>query len=93
MACISPLSEAALRSVVRERLADGRLPTPSTWMPNPSCGSGRICRLCDLPIERWQVEYGVNDLRGSRMSFHFGCHEAYQIECAWGITGLGAKHR
>ena len=83
MALLPCSTETSLRSLVRARLAAGRLSAPDTWLPKPYCGSGAACSLCDQPIHRWQVEYKVNHTAaGCGMSFHIACHEAYQMECA-----------
>ena len=79
----SQLRDTALRSRVRERVADGRLPVMVPTRIDAGYGSGQICVACDEPITSTQVEYELSDCRDGRpLCFHLGCHVVWQIECA-----------
>jgi len=76
--------EEALRPIARERIAKGQLPRkePSRMLGGP--GSGQICSLCDKPIERYQIEYEIEQRGASAQTFRFhtACQSIWQLECA-----------
>jgi len=72
-----------LRSMARERIADGSLPL---IFPPPITdaghGSGLVCHLCAQRIGRYRVQYDVADFRhGCALRFHIACYLAWQLEC------------
>jgi len=76
------LPDDSLRSMTRERIADGRLPVIFPHSIQAGYGSGAICRVCELPIEQQHIEYEVSDPRDGRpLSFHLACHAIWQLEC------------
>jgi hypothetical protein len=80
-----PLTELenTLRPIARERIAKGQLPRqePSRMWGGP--GNGKLCSLCDKPIEPYQIEYeiehGESAVQTSR--FHSACLSIWQLEC------------
>ena len=76
--------EDALRPIARERIAKGQLPRrePSRMLGGP--GSGQLCSLCDKPIERYQIEYEIEqrDAAVRTVRFHTSCQSVWQLECA-----------
>lgn len=79
----SQLRDTALRSRVRERIEDGRLPVMVPSRIDAGYGSGHACVACDQAITSTQVEYELADYRDGRpLYFHLGCHVVWQIECA-----------
>lgn len=83
------VSDEHLRSLARERIADGRLPVIFSHSMQAGHGSGTRCCVCEQPIEPQHIEYEVTDYRsGAQMSFHFACHAIWQLECrAWSLAG------
>ncbi len=87
----SQLRDSALRLLVRERIADGRLPVMVPRHIAGGYGSGRTCVACDQPITSTQIEYEVDDYRdGKRLDFHLGCHVVWQLECTQARARMGA---
>lgn len=84
MSTESQLQDEALRSHVRERIEDGRLPVMLPKAIFAGYGSGKPCLACDRPITHTQIEYEVDhDENGSlhRLRMHLGCYVIWQIEC------------
>ena len=70
----SQLRDAELRSRVRERVKNGRLPLMVPESILGGYGTGHVCVACDQPITSAQVEYELADCRdGARLCFHLGC--------------------
>ena len=91
------LTEATLRWMARQHIAEGRLPwIPRTALINVVCGSGATCRLCGVPVEGHQLEYKMVDcsyVGGGLTSLHAVCHAAWR-ECAEGmLTGSNGSAR
>lgn len=79
----SQLRDAVLRSRIRQRIEDNRLPVMVPKQILASYGSGHLCIACDQPIESTQIEYDCQDERsGRQLCFHLGCHVVWQLECA-----------
>ena len=77
------LSDPSLRLRIRERIGNGQLPVMIPKQSSGGYGSGKTCSACDHPITSTQIEYEVEDERdGRQLSFHFGCHVVWQLECA-----------
>lgn len=78
----SQLRDTALRLRIRERIENGQLPVMVPKQIQGGYGSGNPCVACDQPITSSQIEYDVKDEQtGRRLSFHFGCHVVWQLEC------------
>jgi hypothetical protein len=78
----SQLHDAALRSLVRRKLDDGRLPLDLTKTIAVGTGSGNICLACDQAITVEQVEYqAFGPKYGPALRLHWGCHVIWQLEC------------
>ena len=68
-----------ITAVIREKIADGRLPTarPSrVWAGKPS---RQLCAACDVVIEAPAIEYEVDTDRGT-LRFHQKCFEVWHFE-------------
>lgn len=76
--------ENALREVVRQRVAQGRLPCrrqDHTWAGR---GTGLDCAVCDLPITSLEVEYELQfDVQPNVVvvRMHRPCLTAWELEC------------
>jgi hypothetical protein len=82
-----PLSqlETELRPIARERIAKGQLPCRAPLVMWGGHGVGKLCALCDRPIQPADVEYEVETLaNGARTTFRFHvvCQSVWQLECA-----------
>ena len=76
------MDEVPLRALIRQKLADGRLPQnsiPRVW-GGPS--KGETCDACDKVIGEHQfVMEGVStDLTKRALQFHVGCLYAWDTE-------------
>ena len=72
----------ALRLIVREKLADGRLPaagTPRTW---GGAGNGNRCDLCEEIIRKTQmmIEGASTDDAQPDLTFHVPCFYLWETE-------------
>ena len=75
-------SEDELRSRVRERIADGRLPVVLSMELFAGTGTGHPCQVCDENIVSEHVEYESTDPHtGSQLTFHLTCHSVWRLEC------------
>jgi hypothetical protein len=78
----SQLHDAALRTLVRRKLDDGRLPLDLTKTIAVGTGSGNICLACDQTITVEQVKYqAFGPKYGPALRLHWGCHVVWQLEC------------
>jgi hypothetical protein len=78
------LSDAALKTRVRELVDNGTLPVVISNRIVASYGlEDHTCVCCGLKIEPQQVEYQADDPRRKErpLHLHFGCHVLWQIEC------------
>jgi len=83
------LPESELRSLVLERIDDGRLPVMLSTRIDAGYGVRVRCDLCEQPIAPDKIEYDVTDPgRGKRLHFHIACHLAWQRECAIRLRGF-----
>jgi hypothetical protein len=76
--------EQELRPIARQRIANGQLPRAVLTQVKDGCGSGRICSLCDKPIQPDEPEYEIERVEATAQTlrFHRVCHYAWQLECA-----------
>jgi hypothetical protein len=83
-----PICDEELRSMARERIADGRLPIIFPRSMHAGYGSGTTCQVCAQPIEPFQIEYEITASPDNRLlSFHLACHAIWQLECrAWDLA-------
>ena len=89
------LTEATLRLMAHQRIADGQLPQiPRMSWISVICGKGATCRLCGTTVERHQLEYKIVDSYSGRFtSFHAMCHAVWR-ECAERmLTGSDGEDR
>ena len=76
-----------LRILIRQKLADGRLPQDSTSRVSGRPSNGEICDACDEQIEPGQfvMQDGSMDATRVALQFHVGCLYAWDTErTAWG---------
>ena len=87
----SQIRDRELRSRVRKRIENGRLPLILSRDIAAGHGSGKnTCAACDQLITRDHIEYEVQSTRiPVPLLFHFGCHVVWQIECAKRLPHLG----
>ena len=82
MSIESKLRHTELRSRVRQRIENGRLPMMVPESILGGYGSGQLCVACDQPITNTQVEFAVAQSRDrARFCFHLGCHAVWRAEC------------
>jgi hypothetical protein len=76
--------EQELRPIARQRIANGRLPCEVLTRVKDGCGTGRLCSLCDKPIQPDEPEYQIERVGAAAptLRFHRVCHYAWQLECA-----------
>jgi hypothetical protein len=77
--------EDELRIRARARIREGRLPGVTHYRTWGGRGSNEPCALCDVIINRDEVEYEIETLGAESLRlyrFHFRCHDAWQQECA-----------
>src|SRR5678815_4207313 len=73
----------AIRTLVREKLRDGRLPFDSIHRLYGGPADGEMCDACDEPIARQQViiEGITSTLRNKQgIQFHVRCFEIWETE-------------
>ena len=77
------LSDAELRSLAAQRIANGQLPVMLMNQVAGAYGAGERCDVCEQPIEGDQPAYEVNgpDRPAGRVVFHLICFKAWQHEC------------
>jgi hypothetical protein len=75
--------EQELRPIARQRIANGQLPREVLTRVSDGCGTGRLCSLCDRPIQPGEpnTKLSVSGRPLKRFGFT-GCHYAWQLECA-----------
>lgn len=76
--------EEALRPLARERIAKGQLPSGDLLRMWGGHGTGKVCSLCDKPIQSDEIEYEVEHTGAvvQALRFHMVCLSAWQLECA-----------
>ena len=74
------MEQQALRILIREKLADGRLPHDSIPRVWGGPGNNETCRACDLVIEKSQfVMEGIGEaMKG--VQFHVRCFYLWDSE-------------
>ena len=71
-----------LRVLIRQKLADGRLPHESTSRVTGRPSNGEICDACDEKIEPGQfvMQDGSTGANERALQFHVGCLYAWDTE-------------
>ena len=83
--------EDGLRAVARKLITDGILPVTLSTAVSAGYGTGTLCRLCQMRIERDHVEYEITDARdGGSFSFHLICHAAWR--CESDVSQVASRH-
>jgi hypothetical protein len=80
-----PLTELEneLRTLAREQIEQGHLPTAVPVRTYGGHGTGDVCNVCGKPVPSSEVEYEIEEVRdGCAHSYHmhFLCHAAWQFE-------------
>jgi hypothetical protein len=80
------MEEQAVRAKVREVLQAGKLPTRKPDRTWGGSGVGDPCAVCDLPVERDQLEFEIefardgDDLGLDKYHVHVRCFAAWELE-------------
>jgi hypothetical protein len=67
------MSDAAVRRVVRDKIADGRLPGDRTGSVSVTNGTDEICNVCSEPVSLEEVLSRLTHERSGRFVFHATC--------------------
>ena len=72
----------ALRLLIRQKLADGRLPHDSIPRIWGGPGAGESCDACDEPVVKTQmIMEGVSaSVNGESVQFHVSCFQLWDAE-------------
>jgi hypothetical protein len=73
--------EQELRPIARERIANGQLTCEVLTRVCDGYGTGRLCSLCDKPIDPDELEIERVEAAAQTLRFHRVCHYAWQLEC------------
>jgi len=74
------MSDATLRRVVREKIADGRLPRDHIGAVSATNGTDEICCVCSEPVSPEEVLYRLAVERFGRFVFHTTCLAVWRDE-------------
>ena len=66
--------------LIREKLADGRLPHDHFPRIRSGPGNGESCDGCEVTVTRVQMMMESLDARGCRVQFHVGCYYVWVVE-------------
>ena len=66
--------------LIREKLADGRLPHDRFPRIQSGPGNGETCDGCEVPVTRAQMMMESLDARGCWVQFHVGCYYVWVVE-------------
>jgi hypothetical protein len=66
--------------LIREKLADGRLPHEHFPRIRSGPGNGGSCDGCEVTVTRVQMMMESLDARGCRVQFHVGCYYVWVVE-------------
>ena len=68
------MNDGALRSLIQQKLADGRLPNEGVRRVMSGPGDGERCEACELPVEKDQLVEDVVLARSARvLHLHMAC--------------------
>ena len=77
------MNEAELRRRARARIEVGMLPSSRPVRSFAGMGSGERCALCDVPINRNEIEDEIEVVQGEALrvlKFHRPCASAWALE-------------
>jgi len=75
------MEQEPLRRLIRDKLADGRLPQNSIPRVWGGAGNGETCDACEEIIIKTQfVMEGVSTTGGKGIQFHVGCFHMWDAE-------------
>ena len=74
------MSDATVRRVVRDKIADGRLPGDRTGSVSVTNGTDEICNVCSEPVSLDEVLYRLAHERSGRFVFHITCFAVWRDE-------------
>ena len=85
------MEQPLLRLLIREKLADGRL--PSTLIPRvgDGPGSGQTCDGCSETVTHAQTVVEHLDAGAGRVQFHVACFHVWNVERQVGGHEPGAR--
>ena len=66
--------------LIREKLADGRLPHDHFPRIRTSPGNAETCDGCDAPVTRTQMMMEILDETSYSVQFHVGCYHVWFVE-------------
>ena len=69
-----------LRLLIREKLADGRLPSTPIPRAGGGPGTGQTCDGCGETVTTAQTVMGNPDSEECRLQFHVACFHVWDIE-------------
>ena len=89
------MEQETLRRLIRNKLADGRLPQNSIPRLWGGAGNGETCDACEEIITKTQfVMEGVSTTGGLGIQFHVGCLHLWDAEnCAPGRDDTSAPDK
>ena len=74
------MSDATVRRVVRDKIADGRLPGDRNGSVSVTNGTDEICNVCSEPVSLEEVLYRLTHERSGRFVFHTTCFAIWRDE-------------
>lgn len=77
------MNEGALRDLIREHLADGRLPAHRVTRILAGYGDGSRCAACDRVIQPADVAYSLTSGDGGQVRtlvLHYACFRIWERE-------------
>ena len=74
------MSDATVRRVVRDKIADGRLPGDRTGSVSVTNGTDEICNVCSEPVSLEEVLYRLAHERSGRFVLHTSCFAVWRDE-------------
>jgi hypothetical protein len=74
------MNDATVRRVVRDKIADGRLPVDRTGSVSATNGTAEICSVCSEPVSLEEVLYRLAHERSGRFVFHATCFAIWRDE-------------
>jgi hypothetical protein len=66
--------------LIREKVADGRLPHDHFPRIKSGLGNGERCDGCEVAVTRAQMMMESLDVRACRVQFHVGCYYVWVVE-------------
>ena len=74
------MNDATVRRVVRDKIADGRLPGDRAGSVSATNGTDERCSVCSEPVSLEEVLYRLARARLGRFVFHATCFAIWRDE-------------